>query len=204
MKQLKLFAIVAVTAATFLGGVAMAQDTSGLVGKTYVSAAANATDLRSHITANDIYGGTVGVNVAAIPYVDVGGSVQVQRLQDNKLDLNDFNTTVNATTYKHFGVFTPYIRGTTGFVFERQNAKHFQAFTYSVAGGAELALFKNLSVGADYTVGQLQKATIGGTERSYRGYATFWLNDHVGVTAGYTYNQAKSSADYAVGTVVKF
>lgn len=200
MKYTKLFSVIVLAlAATF--AVAKAET---LVGSSYVSASANVVDVRSKLTANNLYGGTLAVNVAPVNHFDFGASIDVARLSDNKVDTNNFKGEFTTTAYTSFLGFKPFARGGLSWNWDRQGAKKFQALGERVGVGIETDLLKNLSVGGEFYVADVQKAVAGGSQRVYRPYVTFWLNNHLGVTGAYTYNQTTTSAGYSLGGVLKF
>jgi hypothetical protein len=214
MKYTKLFSVLFIAIAVALAS-AKAVSPSGdttkaavvdntLVGSTYASAVVNVTDVRSKLTTQNIYGETVTFNAALVNHVDLGASIDVARLADNKVDTRNFTGEVNTTVYTTFFGIKPYARGGIGWSWERDNAKKFQALTYHVGIGAEANVFKNLSVGAEVYLDDVQKAIAGGSQRIYKPYVTFWLNDHAGLTAAYVYNHTVNSAGGSAGLVFKF
>lgn len=207
MKQLKYIVVAVTLLMSFAFGLNAAEapkTDTGLIGKSYVLAVANVTDIRSNLTANNIYGATLGANIAAFSNVDVGGTFQLQRLADNKIDLNNFNSSANVTVYTKLGALKPYVRGTAGWVIARQNTHKFQAFNYSGSVGTELQALKNVTLGGDVTLTNIQKARAGGTGHEYRGYVVFWANNHIGLTGSYTYVTSVNSAGVSLGSVLRF
>lgn len=200
MKYTKLFSVIAFAiAAAFT--VAKAET---LVGSSYVTASANIVDPKSKLTASNLYGGTLAVNIAPINHFDFGASVDVARLQDNRVDTSNFKGEFTTTAYTSVWGFKPFVRGGLNWNWNRTSTQKFQALGERVGVGIETDLLKNLSVGGEYYVADVQKAVAGGSQRVFRPYATFWLNNHLGVVAAYTYNQTTTSVGYSLGGVLKF
>ncbi len=174
-----------------------------LVGSTYFSVVANVTDPRAKVTSESIYGGTIAFNAAVINHLDLGASIDLARLADNKLDTRNFTGEVNSTLYTTFYGIKPYVRAGLGWAWERDNAKSFSGLSYHAGVGVEANVFKNLSVGGEFYLKDIQNS-ISGSQRVYKPYVTFWLNDHVGVTGAYVYNQTANSAGASLGLVAKF
>ena len=80
------------------------------------------------------------------------------RLSDNKVDTRNFTGEVNSTVYTTFYGIKPYARVGLGWTWERDQAKAFQALTYHAGVGAEANVFKNLSVGGEFYLKDVQKA----------------------------------------------
>lgn len=215
MKYTKMFSVLFIAIAVALAtvkaatpevakSVAAAVVDNTLVGSTYVSVVANVTDPRAKVTSDSIYGGTVAVNAAVFNHLDLGASIDLARLADNKLDTRNLTGEVNSTIYTTLYGIKPYARVGLGWAWERDNAKSFQGLTYHAGVGVEANVFKNLSVGCEFYLKDIRKATAGGSQRVFKPYITFWLNDHVGVTGAYVYNQTANSAGASLGLVAKF
>ena len=198
MNYTKLVSVIVITAAFSLAKA----DT--LVGNSYATAVANVVDTKSTVTNQHVYGGTLGVNVAPVNHFDFGATLDLARLQDNKVDTNNVKGEVTTTAYTSFWTLKPFVRGGLNWNWNRVGVHKFQALGERVGVGLETDLLNNLSVGGEVYVADVQKAIAGGSQRVYRPYVTFWLNSHLGVVASYTYNQKTTAAGYSVGGVLKF
>ena len=202
MKLTKLLALLVLPLAAYASS-------TGLVGTGYVSLTADLGDLRTPVTSKALYGATLGVNLPVLPYLDIGGTVQSQRLTASKLDINNLQGIVDATAHSSLVGVTYYARGGVGWAFNRTGVHKFQALAYRAGIGLETNPFKNLTVGAQAFFSDLQKANtpkavIANNQRNYQPYAVFWLNDHLGVKGDYTYAQPANAATYSAGMVLKW
>jgi opacity protein-like surface antigen len=178
---------------------------AGLIGTTYVSLTADLGDLRTPVTSNTLYGATLSANTKVLKFLDVGGSIRSQRLEDNKLDLANLQGDVNATLHTTvLKVFTPYVRGGLGWAFNKSGVHKYQALAYRVGAGVETTVLTNLTVGGEVYLSDVQKARAGSSQVNYQPYAVFWLNDRLGVKGAYSYAKQANSATYSAGAVLKF